>query len=321
VGDEYFDAAEGLVFVDLDVLAVGPVVHQVSADFDRYWASGSSYPVARLLPPAKPGFPMPAAVEAAAKYIEAVRRSPFVRDLLEGRLPLEWAPARLVSDDPAKGLGEAPKEGTLTHDLKALLGDPREEVDLVSAYFVPAEAGTATLSEWARRGVRVRVLTNSFEATDVSVVHAGYAKRRKALLESGVALYELRALSRTSERERGAPVGSSASSAASLHAKTFAVDRGNVFIGSFNFDPRSANLNTEMGVVIESPALAQRIADAFDQGIAERAYEARLSENGQLYWVERRAGASVRHPIEPGTTFWQRLAVRVLSWLPIEWLL
>jgi putative cardiolipin synthase len=191
----------------------------------------------------------------------------------------------------------------------------------VSAYFVPAEAGTATLSEWARRGVRVRVLTNSFEATDVSVVHAGYAKRRKALLESGVALYELRALSRTSERERGAPVGSSASSAASLHAKTFAVDRGNVFIGSFNFDPRSANLNTEMGVVIESPALAQRIADAFDQGIAERAYEARLSENGQLYWVERRAGASVRHPIEPGTTFWQRLAVRVLSWLPIEWLL
>jgi putative cardiolipin synthase len=324
VGDEYFDAAEGLMFVDLDVLAVGPVVKEVSADFDRYWASGSAYPVARLLPPAKPGFPMQAGVEAGAKYIEAVRRSPFVRELLEGRLPLEWAPARLVSDDPAKGLGEAPKEGTLTHDLKALLGDPQNEVDLVSAYFVPAGAGTATFSEWARRGVKVRVLTNSFEATDVSVVHAGYVKRRKALLESGVALYELRALSRTPEPARGAPVGSSGSSgssAASLHAKTFAADRRNVFIGSFNFDPRSANLNTEMGVVIESPALAQRIADAFDQGIPERAYEARLSKNGELYWIERRDGTSVRHHTEPGTTLWQRLAVRFLSWLPIEWLL
>jgi putative cardiolipin synthase len=113
----------------------------------------------------------------------------------------------------------------------------------------------------------------------------------------------------------------SGSSAASLHAKTFAADRRNVFIGSFNFDPRSAHLNTEMGIVIESPALAQRIADAFDSRIPARAYKPRLDSSGEMHWIERREGSSVRHEIEPGTTRWQRLAVRLLSLLPIEWLL
>ena len=322
VGDEYFDAAEGLVFVDLDVLAVGPVVKEVSADFDRYWASGSAYPAARLLAPAKPGFHAPAPGEGAAKYMEAVQRSPFVRDLLERRLPFEWASTQLVSDDPAKGLGEAPHDGTLSHDLRQLLGDPKKEVDLVSAYFVPAEAGTEMFGEWAKRGVKVRVLTNSFEATDVSVVHAGYVKRRRKLLESGVILYELRALSRTPQPAAGHLVGSSGSSAASLHAKTFSADRAHVFIGSFNFDPRSAHLNTEMGVLIHSPALAQRIADAFDSGIPQRAYQPRLEPSGEIYWIELREGSKVvRHDVEPGTTLWQRLAVRLLSLLPIDWLL
>lgn len=318
VGDEYFGAADGLVFVDLDVLAVGPVAREVSADFDRYWASGSSYPAARLLAPAAPD-PQPRAEgEKAREYREAVKRSPFVRELLEGRLPLEWAPARVVSDDPAKGLGDVPQDALMTGKLTQLLGDPRREVDLVSAYFVPAEAGTALFSEWAERGVKVRVLTNSFEATDVSVVHAGYAKRRKELLQAGVQLYELRALGGSTGRSIAASAGSSA---ASLHAKTFAADGAHVFIGSFNFDPRSAHLNTEMGLVIRSPALAQRIAVAFERGIPERAYEPRLAASGELYWIERRAGAEVRHEVEPGTAWWQRLAVRLLALLPIEWLL
>ncbi len=318
IGDEYFDAAEGLVFVDLDILAVGPVVKEVSADFDRYWSSASSYPAARLLAPARRRSDAGASGDAAARYLDAVQRSPFVRELLERRLPLEWAAARLVSDDPAKGLRDVPREATLMHDLAALLGDPRREVDLVSAYFVPAEAGTALFAEWAKRRVKVRVLTNSFEATDVSIVHAGYARRRRALLEAGVVLYELRALPGAS-RHPGA--GSSGGSAASLHAKTFSADRTHVFIGSFNFDPRSAHLNTEMGIVIRSPELARRVADAFDNAIPERAYEPRLDGAGNLYWIERRGGSQVRHATEPGTALWQRLAVRVLSLLPIEWLL
>ena len=320
VGDEYFDAAEGRVFVDLDVLAVGPVAREVSADFERYWVSGSSYPAARLLPPPIPGFENRADTEEATEYIDAVKRSPFVRELLECRLPLEWAPARLVSDDPAKGLGDVPREALMTQKLSELLGDPCEEVNLVSAYFVPADTGSALFADWTSRGVAVRVLTNAFEATDVSVVHAGYAKRRKALLESGVRLYELRALSGPAD-PASRLVRRSGSSAASLHAKTFSADRKHVFIGSFNFDPRSEHLNTEMGIVIKSDALAQRIADVFDQSIPGQAYEPRLDSSGGLYWIERREGTEVRHDVEPGTAWWQRLAVRLLSRLPIEWLL
>jgi putative cardiolipin synthase len=172
----------------------------------------------------------------------------------------------------------------------------------------------------AKRGLRVTVLTNSLEATDVPVVHAGYAKRRKALLEAGVTLYELKRLSPESQRARGR-AGSAGSSAASLHAKTFSVDRARVFVGSFNFDPRSAHLNTEMGIVMDSPALAQRIAASFETGIPQRAYEARLTEEGELYWIERRGEARIRHDTEPGTGFWQRAAVRFVSLFPIDWLL
>jgi putative cardiolipin synthase len=330
VGDEYFDATEGFVFLDLDVMAVGPVVKDVSNAFDRYWASGSAYPVDRLLPPADPALiqelaSAAALIErdpAAAAYMDALRRSPFVRELMEGRLALEWTTTRMVSDDPAKGLGLAAPEALLPQKLKEIIGEPAAEVKLVSAYFVPAAAGTAAFAALAEGGVNVTVLTNSLEATDVAPVHAGYAKRRKSLLKAGMTLYELRRLSPDSwAHKRAGLVGSSGSSASGLHAKTFSVDRSYVFIGSFNFDPRSATLNTEMGVVIDSPALAQRIAAAFDSTIPANAYEVRLSETGELYWIERRGEQLVRHDTEPGTNFWQRAGVWFLSLLPIEWLL
>ena len=326
VGDEYFDAADDVLFADLDVLAVGPVVHEVSRDFDRYWASGSSYPADRLLPPAGPD--QIAELASAASRIEsdpaavayrtAIRDSPFVRALVEGRLPLEWAATRMISDDPDKALGRAGRETMLPYQMKTIFGPPAAQVDLVSPYFVPTAAGAETFVAWAKRGVRVRVLTNSLEATDTAAVHSGYVKWRKPLLAAGVELYELR-------RSPGAPVGkrtgSVGSSGTSLHAKTFSVDRSKVFIGSFNFDPRSAELNTEMGFVIDSPDLARRIADAFDRDVPRKAYEVRLSDSGELIWIERRDGESIRYDTEPGTGFWRRTGVWLLSKLPIEGLL
>jgi putative cardiolipin synthase len=172
----------------------------------------------------------------------------------------------------------------------------------------------------ARRGVKVTVLTNALEATDVAVVHAGYAKRRKALLAAGVRLFELKAISPGSQSGRGL-VGSSGSSASSLHAKTFAVDGARVFIGSFNFDPRSAHLNTEMGLVIDSPALARRIAESFARTIPQRSYEVRLTPEGDLSWIERNGKKEVRHDTEPNVGLLKRLSVGLLSLLPIDWLL
>src|SRR6266566_6940528 len=194
VGDEYFDAGQAPWFVDLDVLAIGPVVTEVSRDFDRYWASASAIPAARVLPRATSASLAAVAAEAgrvehdpaAAAYIEALASSPFVRDLLTRRLTFDWSPTRMVSDDPAKGLGRAPEDALLWHRLTESIGAPLRALRLVSPYFVPGRAGVEALAAIARQGVEIAVLTNALEATDVAVVHAGYGKRRKALLASGI---------------------------------------------------------------------------------------------------------------------------------------
>jgi putative cardiolipin synthase len=165
----------------------------------------------------------------------------------------------------------------------------------------------------------VRVLTNSLEATDVAAVHAGYAKRRHELLRAGVQLFELRRSGNADRPDvRRGPLGSSTSS---LHAKTFSVDGRSVFVGSFNMDRRSIDLNTEMGFVIDNPAMAQRLHGALEQRMSERAYEVLLDTNGELVWIERSEGKAVRHTREPGISIWRQIAVRILSLLPIDWLL
>lgn len=347
VGDEYFAAGRDVLFVDLDVAAVGPVVREVSRDFDRYWAAQSSYPAGAVLPAVGPE--AIAAVNAdvaqlgrtpaASAYAEAVAAQPFVRDMLAGRLTLEWAVTRMVSDDPAKGLGQADDSELLWSRLERLVKPPVRELELVSPYFVPGEHGTDRFAALAARGVKVAVLTNALEATDVPAVHAGYAKRRHALLEAGVELFEMKRTAATPERRSrtarfggsgggsggsgGGSGGSTGSggSASSLHAKTFSVDRSQLFIGSFNFDPRSARLNTELGFVIDSPAMAAAVADSFATRVPATAYRLSLDGDGGLRWTEQLPGATVVHAEEPGMSLWQRIGVSVLSVLPIDWLL
>lgn len=327
IGDEYFGAAGEVLFSDLDILAIGPIVQAVSDDFDRYWNSASAYPLNLIVTTPDPGLAAAldrdaAAIEqapAARDYQRAIRESTFVAELVARHLPFEWAVTRLVSDDPAKALDRATPQSRVGPQLKQSIGEPARELDLVSPYFVPGETGAAAFSALARRGVAVRVLTNSLEATDVAAVHAGYAKWRKPLLAAGVKLFELRrSWPQDTGSGRAGPLGSSASS---LHAKTFAVDGARVFVGSFNFDPRSARLNTEMGFIIDSPAMARQLATTLDASVADRAYEVRLAPDGSLYWIERKQGSAIRYDSEPGAGFWRRIGVQILSWLPIDWLL
>lgn len=321
VGDEYFGAEGEILFADLDVIAAGPVVRAVSDDFDLYWNSPSAYPLALLVPNAVAAPAVKPGAEAQA-YIEAVKRSAFLEQLVEGRLPLEWARTRFVSDDPAKVMGTAAPEANIAFKLRDILGEPQRSLDLVSPYFVPGKEGTAAFVDLAQKGVRTRILTNSLEATDVSAVHAGYAKWRKPLLESGVTLHELRreATDEPAREKRGSGSGIG-SSDASLHAKTFGVDGNRVFVGSFNFDQRSIHLNTEMGMVIDSPALATRLTETLDRALPTRAYEVKLDDRGSVIWLERRGDQVIRHDKEPGTGWFKRAAVKALSWLPIDWLL
>jgi putative cardiolipin synthase len=199
------------------------------------------------------------------------------------------------------------------------LSVPRRELQLISPYFVPTRSGERAVAELAREGgVKVSILTNALEATDVPIVHAGYAKRRRKMLEAGVVLFELMRESRVRSRRDRRLTGSSGSS---LHAKTFAVDCARVFVGSFNLDPRSASLNTEMGLVIESPELARKIAAAFAEEIPGRSYRVRLNEAGAMEWLEPHENGVIVHTSEPGVTWWKRFAVAVMALLPIEWLL
>jgi putative cardiolipin synthase len=328
IGDEYYGATDGVVFADLDVLTIGQAAVDVADDFDRYWASASSYPIDRLL--RRTAADQLDALDRKAKaievdpaaqtYVNAMRGPQTVQQILDGTLQFEWAKTQLISDDPAKALNNAPPEALIGHQLRSLLGEPTREVDLISPYFVPTTAGTKYFTQLTARDIVVRVLTNSLEATDVPAVHSGYAKRRVELLQGGVHLYEMRRSPGDShEKEESAgPFGSSGSS---LHAKTFAVDGKRVFVGSFNFDPRSANLNTELGLVVDSPVLAGRIESVFATRVPQVAYEVRLDSNGKLYWLEHNGDNEVRHDTEPNTTWFGRLGIWMLSILPIESLL
>ncbi|WBL32096.1 phospholipase D family protein [Sinirhodobacter sp. HNIBRBA609] len=323
IGDIYFAFGEETQFIDLDVLAVGPIVGEVQASFDAYWASASAYPAAAILPPAPEGLAGLQAQGAHAReslmgsnYVQAIEASPTVQGLLSETPDLEWTTIQMVADDPIKALGNAPPEALLINQLPKLLNHPEVSLDLVSAYFIPGKKGAELLGSLARKGVKTRVLTNALESTDVSLVHSAYMKYRPALLEAGVRVLELRA---EPDVERQKSVEHLLhSSASSLHAKTFGIDGKRVFVGSFNFDPRSAALNTEMGFVIDSPRLARGLSDELDQTRA--AYEVTQAPDGTLQWAPL-DGVGPSHTTEPGVGPIKRWLMVALQYLPLEWML
>ena len=328
IGNEYFAAGTEIPFQDLDVLALGPAVRDVSSEFDLYWASASAYPASRVsghgdahaIGALDARLAAAAADPAAREYLDAVRRAPLLADLLAGRLALAWAEARLVSDDPAKTLDREGRHDVLM--LAELLGGgdrPRASLDMVSPYFVPGEKGADFLEQLAASGVRVRVLTNSLSTTEAAVVHSGYAKRRCRLARAGVKLYEYKPMVTASKP--GKP-GLGKSSGARLHAKTYAADGKRLFVGSFNFDPRSALLNTEMGLVIASPELAGRLVATFEERVPLEAYEVRPRADGAcVEWVERTPAGETIHQTEPNTGPGTRAWLELLMLMPIDWLL
>lgn len=324
VGDEYFDTGPAALYVDLDVLAVGKIVAEVSADFDRYWASRAVHPASAIVGALPEGDPIAQGVARSsadpqlAEYRRVLESSDIVTALTQGKVDLEWTTAVLVSDDPAKGDGAVPRGDLLATRLTRAVGDATQRFDGISAYFVPGAGGVETFADLERSGVRVRLLTNSLEATDVLPVHAGYAKRRKDLLDAGVAIFELRRQAAPeAPKDRAGPFGSSG---ASLHAKTFAVDGARIFIGSFNFDPRSTMLNTEMGLLIDSPRLAQGVHDAFDQGLSGQAWRVERAGRG-LAWTDPTDADVPALATEPGSSLLRRIGIAVIGWLPVEWLL
>ena len=327
IGDIYFETGGALNYVDLDVMAVGPAAAAVSADFARYWTSLSAYPASSLITPS-PGAATrleqrDAALRDTAQgrsYAAYVHDSSFVEDLLNATLRLEWVPARLFSDDPDKVLGLDDDGDLMIRRLFAEIGHPEHSLDVVSAYFIPGASATAQLVDFAADGVRVRVLTNALEATDVVAVHGAYASYRSTLVAGGVEVHELR--SEGSERRTVRELEFLDQSSAAIHAKSFSVDRRRAFIGSLNFDPRSRRLNTEMGLLIDSTLIAGGISDRLDENLPTLAYRVSLDADQRMIWTgQDRDGQVAVFDVEPNTTLPLRLLVGFIGLLPVQWLL
>jgi len=331
IGDEYFGASKEMNFADLDVVLIGPVVKQVSDEFDLYWNNQSSIPMATLsrqnTTPEQYAAKRAAliAYDTAAKrstYAQSVRDSEFARQLKNRNVSYYWGPATIVNDHPDKVATSAARTEThLAPKLREVVDKTKRELFLFSPYFVPGKKGVELLAAVHRRGARVVVITNSLASTDGVPVHSKYQLYRKPLLQAGVELYEIKPTAGALQERRPSSFrGPTGSGSTGLHAKTFAFDRRIAFIGSYNLDPRSNKLNTEMGVLFDCPLLARRLPQATERDLARNAYRVELAGD-HLVWVTREGGKEVRFDSEPEASLWKRFKVRVLSWLPIEGLL
>jgi len=332
IGDEYFNADPKLAFIDIDVLSSGPVARDVSASFDLYWNHELSYPIttiAEKLPTEeeseqrKKAFFEFVAAQSETEYIQHLRDSDLAKSLRRDGLPaITWGIGDVVADDPDKLLEDtSDTKYRLIEQLRPYLGSVQKELIIFSPYFVPGKGGVAYFQSLRDQGVRVRILTNSLSSNDVSIVHAGYSRYRKALLRMGVELYELNKELNKEERKK-MKEGGIGRSKASLHAKAFILDRDWVFIGSLNLDARSVVQNTEIGVMFQSPEIAKDLAGRFDSKIDRLAFRLELidGEKGQdqIVWhgiVDDKQQTLYK---EPYTGFWKRFGVGFMRILPIE---
>lgn len=263
---------------------------------------------------------------AVQNYLDLATRSQAIEQWFNHKIQFDWVKAEVVKDSPSKIKDRAPKEELLNFQLLSHLEKPTESVDIISAYFVPEESGADRLKQLANDGVQVRVLTNSYKANDVPLVHAFYAKYRQDLLENDVELYEFlyapeaeHLNSNTEELSKKAKVSLKGLSRSSLHAKLMALDEKQVFIGSFNFDPRSAYLNSEIGVLLNSPTLAKSVHQTMDANLSKYAYRLVLDAQNNINWrVVNSKGEERVFVKEPKMKWYEKAAMKIISWLPIE---
>ena len=332
IGNEYFGADETLVFDDLDLLALGPVVDDVSAAFDAYWNHALAIPIEDLnLTDVDPALATAYQAELLASlqhpvdsdYISALAGSNFVREVKSGEIRTGVDRVSLIADWPDKLLLDRESSAEVFGaGLGSIIRAATNSVTIVSPYFVPTSEGARLLAELAEKGVNVRVITNSMASNNSAVVHAHYAKRRKALLRSGVSLYEVKPEFSIAPEESTASILNAPQIAQVLHTKAFTFDGDQVFIGSFNFDPRSLFENTEMGLLVDSPEFARGIDASIEQALDSETYrlqlEPRPGGGEMITWEISANGVIDQYRQEPGSGFWQRLWSRILGWLPVE---
>ena len=322
IADIYFGVRTDHNYRDLDVLTAGPIVGELSASFDLFWNSEWAIPVAAVVKEqateqdlldlrkrleeklAATGYPYP-----------IDERSADVRArLAEIRDKLIWAPGKVLVEHPSR-VGSTVDTGVIAEAIRQRAKEVEHELLIESPYFVLGDRTIEGIRQLTARGVKVRVLTNSAASHDVIAALAGYVNTRKQLLQAGLELYELRP---DTDMERDWSLLADKSRAA-LHAKSVVFDRKSVFIGSFNLDPRSTALNTEIGVMIDSPEIAGQVGELMDEGVSPgSAFHVTLDKNDNLVWTAEVNGAKVEYDKDPETSFWYRFLIGIIGMLPIE---
>src|ERR1700722_20263783 len=308
IGDQYFTRDQYNNFIDLDVVAAGAIVPELSASFDAFWNSKYAYPIASVAAPvsAEPAStPLPEAESAG-------NSSWLGPELDAGRVHLIWVPATVLADRPAKIASDASssEEVTFADDFATLMRSATQELIIISPYFVPGDDGVALFAKLIGEGVHIRILTNSLASTDSPLVHNGYARYRVALLKLGIELSEVRP-KLGQKRARFHPFRSST---ASLHAKALVIDQKTVFIGSMNMDARSAHINSELGLVIRSADIGRQVTSLLDDISADGSYKLQLVDHSnQIQWSSGEPGAEKTWYSDPETTRLQRFALKMLA--------
>jgi cardiolipin synthase C len=344
IGDEYFAARADRNFEDLDVLVMGPAVQELSKSFNEFWTNEWAYPVgdwesdrrrAKDIQKARQTVESRRSADAESYFGEALSQPGVLSRLLDGGLQPDWVPARVVYDQPMKingGTGENSGIKVVPR-VWSLVEGVTNEVIVISPYFVPGDEGVELFRKLRQRGVRVRILTNSLGSTDAAAAQAGYARYRKTLLRMGIELYELRpsAMSRPLDRRWFRRHATRPQS--SLHAKAFVLDRTTVLVGSMNLDQRAHYLNTELGLIIDSPKVAEKVAAMFEESTQPpHSYRMAMEPFYRVtspklaaepvrewpVWITGENGREVHHTYEPHANFFRKLMMGLLEVLPIE---
>jgi putative cardiolipin synthase len=307
IGDQYFTLDPRSNFVDLDVVAAGAIVPQLSASFDQFWNSKYAIPIASVAASvdaeANSAPPIEAQIPESDNWLE--------QELEAQKLELIWAPATVLADRPAKIASETSpdEELTIANDITALMGTAKQDLSIISPYFIPGKQGVALIANLVASGVKVRILTNSLASTDSPLVDIGYARYRVPLLKLGVDLREMR----PKLGQKHARFHPFRSSNASLHAKALVIDQKIVFIGSLNMDERSAKINSELGLVINSAEIAHEVTNLLDDISTDGSYRLQLDPHDRVEWVSGEGSTQKVWHTDPATSRTERAWLKILT--------
>ena len=330
IGDEYFDANPTADIQDFDFLAIGDAVNEVSSQFDKYWNSKFAIPIDALdadgdgetIDSLKQKLDKHVAQISNTIYVDAIKQSELLNNVKGKKLKLFWDEAKVLYDEPEKiELSEDDVTTHLRSKLDPLIAGTQQEVMIISPYFIPGDKGVKRAEEAEKRGLKFRVLTNSLASTDVPMVYSSYSNYRIPLLKAGVELYEMKPTYRSKQKAKLMDV----SSRASLHSKVYIFDRKHIFVGSYNLDPRSTKINTEMGIYVSNTKLAEHFAQWWERSVNQLAYKLVLEypdgkQNGdpELVWLDLAHDPVKRYDEEPKVGSWEKFKNDFLSILPIE---